>query len=235
MSAPATLPATVLRRLQHHSARVVARRPSWCFRPCSFRPAFRMYVCLGLFSSCTQPAPTCLPSPGSSSLCSLRGGGGGIPCGGKYESTNSGTTKPVPFLTNERTNDVWFPMIAHEKQWGLVGISKGTLVLDSCRHFLVVSGRIPTKNLKTLNKLRIKILVQTFAEILARLIPHPPVCVLGWAATLSGLVAYVLEGGYAGCPWLCKYNTCSKGSGRYIRSACPPLPLSPPSAIPLLQ
>ena len=47
------------------------------------------------------------------------GGGGGIPCGGKYESTNSGATKPVPLLKNERTNYVWFPIIAHEKQWAL--------------------------------------------------------------------------------------------------------------------
>ena len=38
---------------------------------------------------------------------------------GKHESTNSGETKSVPLLKNERTNYVWFPMIAHEKQWAL--------------------------------------------------------------------------------------------------------------------
>ena len=38
----------------------------------------------------------------------LPGGGGDIPCGGKYESTNSGATKIVPLLKNERTNYVWF-------------------------------------------------------------------------------------------------------------------------------
>ena len=48
------------------------------------------------------------------------GGGGDILCGGKYESTNSGATKSVPLLKNERTNYVWFPIIAHEKQWALV-------------------------------------------------------------------------------------------------------------------
>ena len=34
------------------------------------------------------------------------GGGGGIPCLRKYDSTNSGATKSVPFLKNERTNYV---------------------------------------------------------------------------------------------------------------------------------
>ena len=43
------------------------------------------------------------------------GGGGGIPCPGKCDSTNSGATKSVPFLKNEQTNYVWFPVIAHEK------------------------------------------------------------------------------------------------------------------------
>ena len=43
----------------------------------------------------------------------------GIPCGGKYESTNSGATKSVPLLKSERTNYVRLPMIAHEKQWAL--------------------------------------------------------------------------------------------------------------------
>ena len=47
------------------------------------------------------------------------GGGGGIPCGGKYDCTNSGATKSVPLLKNERTNYVRFPIIAHEKQWAL--------------------------------------------------------------------------------------------------------------------
>ena len=41
----------------------------------------------------------CLP------LCAHTGGGCGIPCLGKSESTNSGMTKPVPFLKNERTLD----------------------------------------------------------------------------------------------------------------------------------
>ena len=51
------------------------------------------------------------------------GRGGGIPCGGKYESTNSGATKSVPLVKNERTNYVWFPIIAHEKQWALAVIT----------------------------------------------------------------------------------------------------------------
>ena len=50
-------------------------------------------------------------------------GGGDIPCGGKYEPTNSGATKSLPLLKNERTNDVWFPAIAHEKQWALAVIT----------------------------------------------------------------------------------------------------------------
>ena len=45
--------------------------------------------------------------------------GGDIPCGGKYESTNSGATKSVPHLKTERTKYVRFPIIAHEKQWAL--------------------------------------------------------------------------------------------------------------------
>ena len=49
-------------------------------------------------------------------LCKNTGGGGDIPCGRKYESTNSGLTKSVPLLKNERTNYVWFPIVAHEKQ-----------------------------------------------------------------------------------------------------------------------
>ena len=49
---------------------------------------------------------------------------GGIPWGGKYESTNSGATKSVPFLKSERTNYVWFPIIANEKQWTLAVISQ---------------------------------------------------------------------------------------------------------------
>ena len=53
--------------------------------------------------------------------------GGDILCGGKYESTDSGATKSVPFLKNERTNYVWFPMIAHEKQWALAVVSWRTL------------------------------------------------------------------------------------------------------------
>ena len=47
-----------------------------------------------------------------------------IPCGGKYESTNSGATKSVPLLKNERTNYVRFPIIAHEKQWALAVITR---------------------------------------------------------------------------------------------------------------
>ena len=50
-------------------------------------------------------------------------GGGGIPCGGKYESTNSGATKSVPLIKREQTNYVWFPIIAHEKQWALAVIT----------------------------------------------------------------------------------------------------------------
>ena len=50
-------------------------------------------------------------------------GGGGIPCGGKYESINSGATKSVPLLKNEQTNYVWFPIIAHETQWALAVIT----------------------------------------------------------------------------------------------------------------
>ena len=50
------------------------------------------------------------------------GGGGGIPCGGKYESTTSGATKSVPLLKNERTSYVWFPISAHKKQWALAVI-----------------------------------------------------------------------------------------------------------------
>ena len=57
--------------------------------------------------------------------------GGGIPCGGKYESTNSGATKSVPLLKNERTTYVWVPNNTH-------GV---------CCHY-------PHKSLKTPNKLR---------------------------------------------------------------------------------
>ena len=60
-------------------------------------------------------------APGGQELLSLRAllhrprtasapwqlpGGEDIPCGGKYESTNSGVTKSVPLLKNERTNHV---------------------------------------------------------------------------------------------------------------------------------
>ena len=70
------------------------------------------------------------------------GGGGGIPCvrGGEYESTNSGATKSVPLLKNERTNYVWFPIIAHEKQWAPA-----------------MPNVHPHKSLKTPNKLRTNI------------------------------------------------------------------------------
>ena len=50
-------------------------------------------------------------------------GGGGDPCLGKSESTNSGATKPVPFLKNERTNYAGLAKIAHEKQWTIAVIS----------------------------------------------------------------------------------------------------------------
>ena len=67
---------------------------------------------------------------------------GDFPCGGGggYESTNSGATKSVPFLKNERTNSVRSPVIAREKQWALA-------MPNVYRH----------KSLKTPNKLRTKI------------------------------------------------------------------------------
>ena len=46
-----------------------------------------------------------------------------ISCGGKYDSTNSGATKSVQLLNNERTTYVWVPIIAHEKQWALAVIT----------------------------------------------------------------------------------------------------------------
>ena len=69
-----------------------------------------------------------LPNPcylrsGTWGGCTRGGGGVDIPCRGEYESTNSGTTKSVPLLKNERTNYVWFPIIAHEKQWALAVIT----------------------------------------------------------------------------------------------------------------
>ena len=75
-------------------------------------------------SSFLLPSPTVQESGcGANYRGRRRGGGGDIPCGGKYESTNSGMTKSVPLLKNERTNSVRFPIIAHEKQWALAVIT----------------------------------------------------------------------------------------------------------------
>ena len=54
---------------------------------------------------------------------SIPGGGGAVFRGGKSESTNSGATKSVPVLKNERTRYVWLPIIAHEKQRALAAIT----------------------------------------------------------------------------------------------------------------
>ena len=44
--------------------------------------------------------------PVGTGVCVWEGGGGGIPCLGKYESPNSGTPKFVQFLKNEQPNYV---------------------------------------------------------------------------------------------------------------------------------
>ena len=67
-----------------------------------------------------------------------------VPCGGKYESMNSGATKSVPLLKTERTNSVRFPIIAHEKQWHGRQVAKA------------MSNVYPHKSLKTPNQLRTK-------------------------------------------------------------------------------
>ena len=54
------------------------------------------------------------------------GAGRGGP--GKSESANSGATKPVPFLKNERTNDAALAELAHEKQWTVAAISGRTFL-----------------------------------------------------------------------------------------------------------
>ena len=56
-------------------------------------------------------------------------GGGGILCEVKCESTNSGATKPVAILKNERTKCAGLAKVAHEKQW--------TTAVISWRAFLV--------------------------------------------------------------------------------------------------
>ena len=45
-----------------------------------------------------------------------------------------------------KKNYVWFPIIAHEKQWALVVISQWTSVPDSCWYFLVDSGWLLAKS-----------------------------------------------------------------------------------------
>ena len=86
------------------------------------------------------------------SACRLPGGGGFR----AYESTNSGATKSVPLLKNERRY-VWFPIFAHEKH-----------------RALAMPNVYLHKSLKTLNKLRTKISYRIWiAEILA-CTPPPP-------------------------------------------------------------
>ena len=60
-------------------------------------------------------------------------GGGGIPCLGKSESTNSGATNPVPFLQQERTNYAGLAKIIHEKQW-TVSLISWCINQNSCLH-----------------------------------------------------------------------------------------------------
>ena len=116
--------------------------------------------------SCTPPPRRCIAYRGA-------GGGGGVPCGGIYESTNSGATKSVPLLKKERTNYVWLTIIAHEKQWAPAVISWWTLNAFryastsalACIQILWHGRQVvkampcvyPHKSLKTPNKLRIKI------------------------------------------------------------------------------
>ena len=71
----------------------------------------------------SKSAQVCPDTPSPSDGVDRRGGGG-ISCGGNYESTNSGATNSVPLLKNERTNYVWVPIIAHEKQWALAVITR---------------------------------------------------------------------------------------------------------------
>ena len=52
-----------------------------------------------------------------------------IPCLGTPESTNSGATKPVPFLKNERTNYAGLAKAANEKQWTAAVISGRTFLV----------------------------------------------------------------------------------------------------------
>ena len=76
-------------------------------------------------------------------------GGGGIPCLGKSESTNSGATKPMPLLKDERTNHA------------------------GCRKSAKARPNVyPCKSLKTPDKLRTKISHRIHdTEILPRIPP----------------------------------------------------------------
>ena len=72
----------------------------------------------------------------------------GVYTAGGNESTNSGATKSVPLLKNERKNDVRFPVIAHEKQWALampsVYLHKSSKTPNKLRRkILLPSGKAP--------------------------------------------------------------------------------------------
>ena len=77
-------------------------------------------------AGCTLPVPRqALASSGNM----LAHRGAGVLCLQKSESTNSGATKPMPFLKSERTSYAGVAKIAHEKQWTVAVISWRTFLV----------------------------------------------------------------------------------------------------------